>query len=248
MEPSRALALALLLAPAAGGASPFRRFLPGDDALRPRPANGGAGRRLQHSTCGQEPLDSVVSDLTGTTHPYVYEVSGLGARVFLTGTIHISTKLLYGDDVPLEIAETLAAADAIYTEVDVHETCAPADEMGSPDCTASLSGIAPAARHFTDRERGRIAHLLATNPVWRDDLLSGLAGGRQNSSCTLPQWIEWLDRPEAAMRMVWESYPACREADADVTEPAVCVPNMPWRAVTEWSSFGGCCCWTMRVR
>ena len=110
----QALALAALLladaAPRAGAVSPLHRFLPSEGGAWPaaRTLPGAdhdaalswrrrtEDRPWRSLTCEESTED--VSDATGVPHPYVYEVSGLGALVLLHGTVHVSTFLLYGGE------------------------------------------------------------------------------------------------------------------------------------------------------
>jgi hypothetical protein len=242
--PMQALALAALLladaAPRAGAVSPLHRFLPSEGgawpAARTLPGAHTTGTALswrrrtedrpwRSLTCEESTED--VSDATGVPHPYVYEVSGLGARVLLHGTVHVSTFLLYGGEhggPPREVSQALADADAVYTEVDLHELCEPdEDGMGSPDCSASLGGSAPAARHFSTAERERIADVLTdTSQSWHADLHRNLSEAWQGSSCDVPKWLEWLDEEdmtEPELEGLWGRFPAS---------------NMPWRSLSSW--------------
>lgn len=165
----------------------------------------------------------------GTPHPYLYRVTGLGAReVYLLGTIHVSMRALYGDDVPSVIIEALEAADGIFTEIDfgcsVEEDTE--DTMGQVDCSEALIGTTPAARHFSGSERARIARLLATNPEWRDDMLmppAGCCNGTWHSSTTFNMTcgLSVSVEDEAMMRDTWNRYPAADD-------------SMPWRSVGTW--------------
>lgn len=247
-----------LVTPAVAGLLSLHRILRADDspwALLPRldlPLLGTSGinatlesgrRRLQTS-CAQSTAS--VQNITGVPHPYVYEVSGLGPRVLLHGTIHVSTQLLYGgeDGIPDEISQVLADADSVFTEIDLdgRSMCdADEDGMGSPDCSDFLSSTAaaPAARHFAAAERGRIAAVLETGPPrsrpgQQYDMQRNLSDAWEGSACDLPQWIErefptsFGYSSEAEMRLQWERYPAC------IRSENACDPIMPWRSVINW--------------
>lgn len=243
-----------LVTPAGSGRSSLHRILRADDspwALLPRldlPLGTNttleSGRRRLQTSCAESTAS--VHNITGVPHPYVYEVSGLGPRVLLHGTIHVSTQLLYGgeDGIPDEISQVLADADSVFTEIDLDDRSgcdADEDGMGSPDCSDFLgsTAAAPAARHFSAAERGRIAAVLETGPprsrpAQQYDMQRNLSNAWDGSSCDLPQWIEsgfptsFGYSSEAEMRLQWERYPAC------IRSENACDLIMPWRSVMNW--------------
>ena len=157
----------------------------------------------------------------GTPHPYVWKVSGTDAKSFsLIGTIHMSVAMIYGSNVPTHMTSPLESADSIFTEVDVNSCNLIEDDMGSPDCSAHLEGVAPAALHFKEDERHRIAEILANNHWWRDDLKTHLNQSR--TFCEDDIESELLEREElteAEIKDLWTQWPA---------------PAIPWLPVREW--------------
>ena len=161
----------------------------------------------------------------GTSHPYVWKVGGSDAKsLSLIGTIHLSTKLIYGADIPKQITSTLESADAIFTEVDGNCNIVE-DDLGDPDCSASLRGIAPAARHFKTTERHRIAKVLANNRWWSADLAKNLTetgmlceehGTNALSRQTRFKMGNITDTELQALWALWEA------------------PAIPWRPLNEW--------------
>ena len=95
--------------------------------------------------------------------------------------------------------------------------------MGDPDCSASLIGISPAAKHFKTKQRHRIANVLANNPWWSADLAKEMTETgifcEDDGSNWLSKRYKMQNVTEAELKASWELWEA---------------PAIPWRPLSEW--------------